>query len=237
MLGEIQKPHIFRPLTLGTKRSSALKCSPLCSSFMDVRLTILQVDNVPNEWLEMHWQVSRRLHLLNFDWTLRTVRVGLGRILHRCLFDQDLSVLYFPRDSWVLLRSEKAHVLTSSAVPHHLRALRYSVFGLATFIGLLGLALTFAWFFQCTPFLSNFVWSINATSCVNYDIFRWSRHRSTPSLLPKLNSIVWIGLSVPIDLLILAVPLRILHRTRMPEGEKRILKLVFSANLLGTLSW
>ncbi|KAG0649370.1 hypothetical protein D0Z07_4120 [Hyphodiscus hymeniophilus] len=105
-------------------------------------------------------------------------------------------------------------------LPHHRTALRYSVFGLATFIGLLGLTLTFAWYFQCTPFLSNFVWSIDATSCVNYDIFRW----------------MWIGLSIPIDLLIVAVPLRILHQTRMPERERRILRLVFGANLLGTIA-
>ena len=127
--------------------------------------------------------------------------------------------------------------LTWPSVPHHRMALRYTVFGLTTVIGLLGLALTFAWMFQCTPFLSNFLYSVNATSCVNYDIFRWSMYEETSILLYKLTYIVWIGLSIPIDLLILAVPLRILHQTRMPERERRILRLVFSANLLGTMTW
>jgi hypothetical protein len=53
----------------------------------------------------------------------------------------------------------------------------------------------------------------------------------------KLNWTVWIGLSIPIDFLILAVPLSILSRTRMPERERKILRLIFSANLLGTVTW
>lgn len=56
-------------------------------------------------------------------------------------------------------------------------------------------------------------------------------------LLHKLSWTAWVGLSLPIDFLLLAVPLQILKRTRMPERERRVLRLVFSANLLGTLTW
>lgn len=97
--------------------------------------------------------------------------------------------------------------------------------------------MTFGWFFECTPVISNFVWSINSTSCVNYDIFRWCTCNIFLLLSQKLIWIVWIGLSLPIDFLILAVPLQLLKRTRIREHERKILRLVFSANLLGTLTW
>ena len=48
---------------------------------------------------------------------------------------------------------------------------------------------------------------------------------------------MWIALSLPIDFLILAVPLQLLKRTRIRQHERKILRLVFSANLLGTLTW
>ncbi|KAL5316779.1 hypothetical protein ACEPPN_015830 [Leptodophora sp. 'Broadleaf-Isolate-01'] len=57
-------------------------------------------------------------------------------------------------------------------------------------------------------------------SCVNYDIFRW----------------LWISVSVPIDLVIMSVPLRILNRVRLRVHEKRILQMVFCATLLGTIA-
>jgi hypothetical protein len=74
------------------------------------------------------------------------------------------------------------------------------------------------WLFGCSPFLSNFLWSVPMDACINTDILRW----------------LWVGVSVPIDLFIMAVPLRILKAARLRDHERRILKMVFSATLLGT---
>jgi len=74
--------------------------------------------------------------------------------------------------------------------------------------------------FECQPFLSNFVWSIQSNSCINYDILRW----------------LWVGLSIPIDFAILSIPLEILKKTKLPPIENRVLKMVFAANLLGTIT-
>ncbi|KAK2630556.1 hypothetical protein QTJ16_001376 [Diplocarpon rosae] len=47
--------------------------------------------------------------------------------------------------------------------------------------------------------------------------------------------VFWIGVSVPIDIVIMGVPLRILNRVRLRNYEKRILQLVFCATFLGTI--
>ena len=122
-------------------------------------------------------------------------------------------------------------------VPQHFKALRYTVYSLAAFIACLGATMTFSWIFQCTPFLSNFLWGVNATSCVNYDYFRWSMYNNHVLLRLKLTFTVWIGLSLSIDFLILAVPWQLLKRTQLKEHERKILRLVFSANFLGTITW
>jgi len=103
---------------------------------------------------------------------------------------------------------------------YNLKSLRYCVYGLCTIIASLGIVCTFPWVFGCSPFLSNFYWSVTMESCVNYDIFRW----------------LWISVSVPIDLVIMSVPLRILNRVRLRVHEKRILQMVFCATLLGTIA-
>ncbi|KAH9221283.1 hypothetical protein DL95DRAFT_382165 [Leptodontidium sp. 2 PMI_412] len=103
---------------------------------------------------------------------------------------------------------------------YNLKSLRYCVYGLCMIIASLGMVCTFPWVFGCSPFLSNFLWSVTMESCVNYDIFRW----------------LWISVSVPIDLVIMSVPLRILNRVRLRVHEKRILQMVFCATLLGTIA-
>jgi hypothetical protein len=52
----------------------------------------------------------------------------------------------------------------------------------------------------------------------------------------QLTVVVWIGLSIPIDCVLLFIPLRILKRARLREQERRILKMVFCATLLGTIT-
>ncbi|CZT10298.1 hypothetical protein WAI453_009384 [Rhynchosporium graminicola] len=103
---------------------------------------------------------------------------------------------------------------------YNLKSLRYCVFGLCAIIASLGAVCTFPWIFGCSPFLSNFYWSVPMDSCTNYDIFRW----------------LWISVSVPVDLVIMSVPLRILNRVRLRVHEKRILQMVFCATFLGTLA-
>ncbi|KAJ5052357.1 uncharacterized protein L3040_002108 [Drepanopeziza brunnea f. sp. 'multigermtubi'] len=102
---------------------------------------------------------------------------------------------------------------------HNLKGLRYCVYGLCVVTGSLGLVCAIPWNFGCQPFLSNFYWSVTSESCINYDIFRW----------------LWISVSVPIDIAIMSVPLRILNRVRLRAVEKRILQMVFCATLLGTI--
>lgn len=102
----------------------------------------------------------------------------------------------------------------------HLRTLRYCVLALSAVIFSLGMTMTCSFLFSCQPFLSNFLWSVESISCVNYDIFRW----------------LWISVSVPIDIAIMSVPFRILRRTSLREHEKKILKMVFCATLLGTFT-
>ena len=79
--------------------------------------------------------------------------------------------------------------------------------------------MTFSWLFQCTPFVSNFVWSIDATSCVNYDYFRWCKYNNAVLRLRVLMNIAWIGLSLSIDFLILIVPLQILKRSQAQRAR------------------
>lgn len=50
-------------------------------------------------------------------------------------------------------------------------------------------------------------------------------------------SLVWIAISVPVDLVIMSVPLRILNLVRLRNHEKRILQLVFCATFAGTICW
>ncbi|KUJ16976.1 uncharacterized protein LY89DRAFT_68688 [Mollisia scopiformis] len=102
---------------------------------------------------------------------------------------------------------------------HH-KSSTYCVYGLCTLIASLGLTMSFSWLFDCSPFLSNFVWSIQTNTCINYDIFRY----------------LWIGVSIPIDLAILSVPVQFLKRLKLRTHERRILKMVFAATLLGTIT-
>lgn len=82
----------------------------------------------------------------------------------------------------------------------------------------LGLSISLCHLLQCTPLLSNFDYTVRQEHCFNIDIPRFT----------------WIGVSISIDLCILAIPWAIIHGTRIQAAEKRILLIVFSGNLLGT---
>lgn len=104
----------------------------------------------------------------------QAVHAWLGRILYRCYKYQIIRVLLLPPDPYVISSQDPYSTasLLSLVTIHH-KTLRYCVYGLCTLILSLGLTMTFSWFFDCEPVLSNFVWSIQNGSCVNYDIFRY----------------------------------------------------------------
>jgi hypothetical protein len=165
----------------------------------------------------------------------RQAQDGLATTLSH-LSSKSLSALPFSKS--VSCGTSQSRIMSdgSSQVPTHFRKLRYTVYSMMVIIASLGITLTMGWIFQCTPFLSNFVFSIDSTSCVNYDYFRWSTYTTTFSSKYKLTRTAWIGLGLPIDGLILAVPLQILKRTLLKSHERKILRWVFSANLLGTVA-
>ena len=51
-----------------------------------------------------------------------------------------------------------------------------------------------------------------------------------------LTGIVWIGFSIPIDLVLTIIPLQILKRAKLRNYEKRILKMIFCTTLFGTIT-
>jgi hypothetical protein len=85
----------------------------------------------------------------------------------------------------------------------------------------LGITESCIWLFQCQPFMSNFNYNVDEDWCIPLDPCRY----------------LWIGLSIPIDFAILAIPFEILRQTKLQRHEKRVLMMVFSANLLGTVAW
>jgi hypothetical protein len=97
----------------------------------------------------------------------------------------------------------------SSSVPQHLKGLRYGTYALCTLITCLGITLTCLWLFGCEPFVSNFLWSVLSTECLNPDIIRWRECYTFP-LIEKLLLIfkVWVGVSIPIDAILVIIPLQ-----------------------------
>ncbi|RVD88256.1 uncharacterized protein DFL_002447 [Arthrobotrys flagrans] len=103
-------------------------------------------------------------------------------------------------------------------VPFHFLTLRRLIYVLMVITFGLGLSISLCHLLQCTPLLSNFDYTVRQEHCFNIDIPRFT----------------WIGVSISIDLCILAIPWAIIHGTRIQAAEKRILLIVFSGNLLGT---
>ena len=86
---------------------------------------------------------------------------------------------------------------------------------------LLGITESCIWIFQCRPFLSNFVYEIDSVWCIPLDPVHY----------------LWVAISIPIDLAIISIPFEILRQTNLKRHERRVLLLVFGANLLGTIAW
>lgn len=105
-------------------------------------------------------------------------------------------------------------------LPYPFQTLRWLVYALCVAILLLGFALANIWLFQCRPFLSNFIYTIESSWCMNIEAARLS----------------WVGLSVLIDLVIIAIPFAIIKRAALKPFERMALMLVFGASLLGTIT-
>lgn len=110
------------------------------------------------------------------------------------------------------------NTLHLAIVPFHHKAFRRLVYALCTFIMILGIVESCLWLFDCVPFASNFDPNVNDNYCLDLDIPRY----------------LWLGLSVIIDFIILAIPFKVLKVAQLKPHEKRILMMVFSANLFGT---
>ncbi|KAF3942163.1 hypothetical protein ABW19_dt0207781 [Dactylella cylindrospora] len=103
-------------------------------------------------------------------------------------------------------------------IPFHMMTLRRLIYILMTITLALGIGISLCHQLQCTPLASNFNYKVEQEHCFNIDIPRFT----------------WIGVSIFIDLSILAIPWAIIRGTRIQPAEKRILLIVFSGNLLGT---
>ncbi|KAK6358193.1 hypothetical protein TWF730_007545 [Orbilia blumenaviensis] len=84
----------------------------------------------------------------------------------------------------------------------------------------LGLMEALIWVFNCSPMAANFIYDLEALDCKRLDKSRW----------------LWIIFSIFVDAAILWIPWRVLRQAGLPATERRVLKLVFAANLLGTLA-
>ncbi|KAF3933225.1 hypothetical protein ABW20_dc0109823 [Dactylellina cionopaga] len=105
-------------------------------------------------------------------------------------------------------------------IPDHRARLQHFVYVLSTAIMVLGLVEAGVWVFNCSPVKGNFIYNVENLVCPPVDKARWS----------------WIIFSTMIDMAILWIPWRILQQSGLPTAERRVLKFVFAANLLGTLT-
>ncbi|KAF2090319.1 hypothetical protein K490DRAFT_5568, partial [Saccharata proteae CBS 121410] len=103
-------------------------------------------------------------------------------------------------------------------LPFTYKRLRYAVYVLCGVIMGLGIANALIWLFQCQPFLSNFDYSIANAWCINVDYSRYA----------------WAGISVPIDIVLIWIPIAILKKTGLQKHERIALMMVFGMNALGT---
>ncbi|EPS38302.1 hypothetical protein H072_8108 [Dactylellina haptotyla CBS 200.50] len=105
-------------------------------------------------------------------------------------------------------------------IPDHRQRLQHFVYVLSSAIMVLGIVEAGIWVFNCSPVQGNFIYNIEGTECPPVDKARWS----------------WIIFSILVDSALLWIPWRILQQSGLPTAERRVLKLVFGANLLGTLT-
>ncbi|KAJ6263118.1 hypothetical protein Dda_1677 [Drechslerella dactyloides] len=105
-------------------------------------------------------------------------------------------------------------------IPDHRTRLQHFVYVLSTSAIIIGLVQAGVWVFNCSPVESNFIYNVEHMACPPVDKARWS----------------WIVFSILVDSALLWIPWRILQQSGLPTAERRVLKLVFAANLLGTLT-
>ncbi|EPS42696.1 hypothetical protein H072_3294 [Dactylellina haptotyla CBS 200.50] len=104
-------------------------------------------------------------------------------------------------------------------VPFHMLILRRLIYVLMCITFSLGLGISLCHLLQCTPVISNFDYTVKQQTCFNIDIPRFT----------------WIAVSISIDICILAIPWAIIRGSKIQPSERRILLIVFSGNLLGTI--
>jgi len=105
-------------------------------------------------------------------------------------------------------------------VPYSFKTLRRSIYGLCGLLVSMAITLSLIWLFQYRPFMANFDYNVDATTWISMDPPRY----------------LWAAMSVPIDLGIISIPYIIIKKTKLQSHERKIIFLVFAAQLLGTFA-
>lgn len=102
----------------------------------------------------------------------------------------------------------------------------------------LGIAESLVWLFQCQPVMSNFDYMTASTWCVNVDMTRYGMSFDPGVSYYEANTAAaWVGISIVLDIAIIAIPFAIISNVRLKIYERRALILVFGASLIGTIAW
>ncbi|KAF3227062.1 hypothetical protein TWF106_010550 [Orbilia oligospora] len=173
------------------------------------------------------WLVAAGIILtcIYFPTLLVSNRMGSGLFVENIPFE-NRQALWLSMSGWAFYFIIASMIKVATCmyylriIPDHRARLQHFVYVLSSAIMVLGLVEAGIWVFNCSPVAGNFIYNIEGTSCPPVDKARWS----------------WIIFSTIVDGAVLWIPWRILQQSGLPPAERRVLKLVFGANLLGTLA-
>ena len=164
--------------------------------------------------------------------------------LYRVCNDTCIRVLVSLRYRYILPRASNhppnTILILYSPVPYSFKTLRRSIYALCALLISMAITLSLIWLFQYRPFMANFDYNVDATTWISMDPPRYRKlpaptisYRFLPYLLIQT---VWAAMSVPIDLGIISIPYIIIKKTKLQSHERKIIFLVFAAQLLGTFA-
>jgi hypothetical protein len=158
-------------------------------------------------------------------------------------FHQDIGVLLLIGISYA--PPPRSFYTTSAnpceTVPETYPRVRRLIYIIAISIMSLGISLSCVWVFQCQPFLSNFVWSIEPTWCADIFIARYGMYLYLKFVLLsrlRLKQLpVWVAASVIFDFVLAYIPYMLMRQLILDAHKRNVLMVVFSAILLGSIAW
>ncbi|KAK6341398.1 hypothetical protein TWF696_008474 [Orbilia brochopaga] len=179
-----------------------------------------------NELIQRHVPGTQViLVFIYFPALLVSNRTGSGLYVENIPFE-DRQALWLSMSGWAFYFIIASMIKVATCmyylriIPDHRTRLQHFVYVLSTAIMIIGLVQAGVWVFNCSPVEANFIYNVEHMNCPAVDKARWS----------------WIAFSAVIDSALLWIPWRILQHAGLPTAERRVLKLVFAANLLGTLT-